>query len=205
MSGLGLPPHWATNFFLAGLCLELQANAEALSRLQLINQVDRLGDRVWTGEAGGTHTYVGRGCKLRLGLGLRFVTREGRQSVCDVGVLRLAVACPLPTPPPAQGQSRTAPAQGGGAPAARHDQAPTPTPTVTLSPLSPCRPSPAATGSPPRLHWRTTTAATLTRHRHSMRTCWSETPGGCRCVGTGGGWGSSGLYLGCRCSRVPGN
>lgn len=39
MSGLGLPHHWATNFFLAGLCLELQANAEALSRLQLINQV----------------------------------------------------------------------------------------------------------------------------------------------------------------------
>jgi hypothetical protein len=39
VSGLGLPPHWASNFFLAGLCLELQANAEALSRLQLINQV----------------------------------------------------------------------------------------------------------------------------------------------------------------------
>jgi hypothetical protein len=39
VSGLGLPNHWATNFFLAGLCLELQANAEALSRLQLINQV----------------------------------------------------------------------------------------------------------------------------------------------------------------------
>jgi hypothetical protein len=36
---LGLPNHWATNFFLAGLCLEMHANAEALSRLQLIDQV----------------------------------------------------------------------------------------------------------------------------------------------------------------------
>lgn len=39
VSSLGLSSHWALNFFLAGLCLELQANAEALSRLQLINQV----------------------------------------------------------------------------------------------------------------------------------------------------------------------
>lgn len=54
VSGLGLPPHWATNFFLAVLCLELQANAEALSRLQLINQVGR--GTGGTGETGGTHT-----------------------------------------------------------------------------------------------------------------------------------------------------
>jgi hypothetical protein len=41
VSALGLAPHWASHFFVAGLCLELQANAEALSRLQLINQVRR--------------------------------------------------------------------------------------------------------------------------------------------------------------------
>jgi hypothetical protein len=36
---LDLPQHWSRHFFLAGLCLELQCNAEALSRLQVINQV----------------------------------------------------------------------------------------------------------------------------------------------------------------------
>lgn len=59
VSGLGLPPHWATNFFLAGLCLELQANAEALSRLQLINQVE-IGSRgTGCGQARqGAHTHT---------------------------------------------------------------------------------------------------------------------------------------------------
>jgi hypothetical protein len=39
VAALALPPHWARHFFLAALCLELQHNAEALSRLQVINQV----------------------------------------------------------------------------------------------------------------------------------------------------------------------
>jgi hypothetical protein len=39
VAGLALPAHWARHFFLAALCLELQHNAEALSRLQVINQV----------------------------------------------------------------------------------------------------------------------------------------------------------------------
>lgn len=55
VSSLGLPNHWATNFFLAGLCLELQANAEALSRLQLINQVC-----MWGG-GGGREMGEGKG------------------------------------------------------------------------------------------------------------------------------------------------
>ncbi|WIA34840.1 hypothetical protein OEZ86_013138 [Tetradesmus obliquus] len=38
VSRLALPGHWARHFFLAALCLELQHNAEALSRLQVINQ-----------------------------------------------------------------------------------------------------------------------------------------------------------------------
>jgi hypothetical protein len=42
VAALALPPHWARHFFLASLCLELQHNAEALSRLQVINQVDVL-------------------------------------------------------------------------------------------------------------------------------------------------------------------
>ncbi|KAF8061421.1 APC8 [Scenedesmus sp. PABB004] len=39
VSGLALPGHWARHFFLASLCLELQHNAEALSRLQVIDQI----------------------------------------------------------------------------------------------------------------------------------------------------------------------
>eukprot|EP00883_Tetradesmus_obliquus_P015588 jgi/Sobl393_1/8739/SZX78120.1 len=39
VSRLALPGHWARHFFLAALCLELQHNAEALSRLQVINQL----------------------------------------------------------------------------------------------------------------------------------------------------------------------
>lgn len=39
VSGLDLPSHWSRNYFLAALCLELQHNAEALSRLQVIDQV----------------------------------------------------------------------------------------------------------------------------------------------------------------------
>eukprot|EP00775_Hariotina_reticulata_P015363 gene15363-biopygen16376 len=42
---LDLPQHWARHFFLAGLCLELQCNAEALSRLQIINQ-----EEVWASD-----------------------------------------------------------------------------------------------------------------------------------------------------------
>ncbi|KAF6260843.1 POT family-domain-containing protein [Scenedesmus sp. NREL 46B-D3] len=42
VAGLALPPHWARHFFLASLCLELQHNAEALSRLQVINQAQAL-------------------------------------------------------------------------------------------------------------------------------------------------------------------
>ncbi len=36
---LGLPAHWTAHCFSASLCLELQRNAEALSRLQVVNQV----------------------------------------------------------------------------------------------------------------------------------------------------------------------
>jgi hypothetical protein len=39
ISGLALPAHWARDFWLAAVCLELQHNAEALSRLQALNQV----------------------------------------------------------------------------------------------------------------------------------------------------------------------
>jgi hypothetical protein len=39
VSSLALPSHWMRDFFLAGLCLELQHNAEALSRLQTLNQL----------------------------------------------------------------------------------------------------------------------------------------------------------------------
>ncbi|KAI8473690.1 MAG: hypothetical protein J3K34DRAFT_518801 [Monoraphidium minutum] len=39
VSALPLPAHWVRDAFLAAACLELQHNAEALSRLQVINQL----------------------------------------------------------------------------------------------------------------------------------------------------------------------
>jgi anaphase-promoting complex subunit 8 len=34
-AGVQLPNHWATEFFLAGLCLELQQDEDGLARLQV--------------------------------------------------------------------------------------------------------------------------------------------------------------------------
>lgn len=56
VSRLALPPHWCRHFFLAALCLELQHNAEALSRLQVINQVGVGGG---SGPGGGGSTGAG--------------------------------------------------------------------------------------------------------------------------------------------------
>lgn len=39
VSVLPLPAHWVRDFFLASLCLEMQHNSEALSRLQTISQL----------------------------------------------------------------------------------------------------------------------------------------------------------------------
>ncbi|GBF90303.1 anaphase-promoting complex subunit 8 [Raphidocelis subcapitata] len=39
LGALPLPAHWARDAFLAAACLELQHNAEALSRLQVVNQL----------------------------------------------------------------------------------------------------------------------------------------------------------------------
>ena len=42
-----LPRHWMRDFFLASLCLEVQENQEALSRLQVSLQLDLGGHVMW--------------------------------------------------------------------------------------------------------------------------------------------------------------